>query len=105
MDLWSLGMIILEYVYGLPSTNLQIPWQQGEAWGLAWCCRVADYANDFDSDALLDLLTAEMLRMIPDERLSAGACLINGHDMGVLATTLLAQEVPPQDRSLLCRVG
>ncbi|KAI4147565.1 MAG: hypothetical protein LQ340_005495 [Diploschistes diacapsis] len=83
VDLWSLGVIVLEYVYGLPSTDLQIPRRQYETWGLAWCCRIVDYVNDIDSDNLLDLVTVGMLQMIPEERLSAGVCLTKGQDMGL----------------------
>ena len=89
VDLWSLGVIILDYVYGLPSTNLQISRHQREEWGLAWCRRVAHHANDFDSDALVDLLTVGMLDMTPEKRLSAGACLLNGHNSGLFGELAL----------------
>ncbi|KAL9606105.1 MAG: hypothetical protein Q9179_000731 [Wetmoreana sp. 5 TL-2023] len=36
-----------------------------------------------DSDALIDLLTTGLLRMRPEERLSAGACLTKGSDLGL----------------------
>jgi len=85
VDLWSLGVIILGYVYGLPDKNPQKSQNQYEAWGLAWCCRVVAHADDFDSDALLDLLTTGMLQMKPDQRLSASACLTKGHDMGLFS--------------------
>ena len=89
VDLWSLGVIILGYVYGLPSMDLQIPLRQYQKRGFAWSCRVSDYANGFDSDALLDLLSAGMLRIAPNERLSACDCLMLGHHMGLFRDHLL----------------
>ena len=89
VDLWSLGVIILQYMYGLPTAPKQRYGQHKnsplelEEWGLAWCHRVVDQANDWDSDDLIDLLTTGMLRMKPEERLSADACLIKGCDLGL----------------------
>lgn len=89
VDLWSLGVIILQYMYGLPTAPRQRPRQHRnpllilEECGLAWCRLVVDHANDWDSDALIDLLTTGMLRMRPEERLSASACLTKGCDVGL----------------------
>jgi len=87
VDLWSLGVIILQYMYGLPRAPRQRRGQHKnspamlEEWGLSWCRRVVDHANDWDSDDLIDLLTTGMLRMAPEERLSASACLKKGCDL------------------------
>ena len=81
VDLWSLGVIILQYLYGLPSEPRQRHQNQLlklNEWGLAWCRRVINHANVWDSDKLITLLTTGMLRMKPEERLSAGACLTKG---------------------------
>lgn len=89
VDLWSLGVIILQYMYGLPRAPRQRRGQHKnppailEEWGLAWCRRIIDYANDWDSDKLMDLLTSGMLRMTPEERLSASACWTKGCDLGL----------------------
>ena len=89
VDLWSLGVIILQYAYGLPEAprqkrgrhkNLQSIMQE---WGVAWCRDVVDYANDWDSDNLIDLLTTGMIRIIPQERLSASTCLTKGYHVGL----------------------
>ena len=90
VDLWSIGVIILQYMYGLPRAPRQRRRQHKnspamlEKWGLAWCHRVVDHANDWDSDDLIDLLTTGMLRMRLEERLSAGACFTKGCDLGLL---------------------
>ncbi|KAI4228462.1 MAG: hypothetical protein L6R40_008127 [Gallowayella cf. fulva] len=53
-----------------------------EEWGLTWCRRVVNAANDWESDdVLIDLLTTGMLRMRPEERLSTDACLARGYDL------------------------
>ncbi|KAL9028236.1 MAG: hypothetical protein Q9196_003370 [Gyalolechia fulgens] len=87
IDLWSLGVIVFQYVYGLPQANKQKRGQDKRStmkeWGLTWCRRVVYEANDWDSDALIDLLTTSMLQIEPEERLSADACLAKGYDLGL----------------------
>jgi len=87
VDLWSLGVIILQYMHGLPKTPRQRRGQHKnslailEERGLAWCRCVVDHANDRDSDDSIDLLTTGMLRMTPEKRLSASARLKKGCDL------------------------
>lgn len=83
VDLWSLGVIILECVWGLPSINPQKPHERLYRGGLAWCSSIVRHANDVDSVPLMELLTAGMLRLNPDERLSAEACLVAGLKSGL----------------------
>ncbi|KAI9759979.1 MAG: hypothetical protein M1840_002756 [Geoglossum simile] len=68
VDIWSLGVIILEYVYGLPHSS---------HWGTyGWHNEVIKSMDDWESqDALMLLLKTKMLRMDPRERLSASRCL------------------------------
>ena len=73
----------MEYAHGLPSTKLQIPQKKYEAWGLAWCRRIIDHANDWDLDPLVDFLIAGLLLMMPAERLSVDACLRKGRSIGL----------------------
>ena len=86
VDIWSLGVIVLEYVYGLPRQQLQARAKEEAAIrtrGLAWCRLVVQYVEDWDPDALIDLLTTAMLRMEPRERLPAGACLTKACELGL----------------------
>lgn len=89
VDLWSLGVIVLQYVYGLPRAVRERRGRHKddrsmiEEWALAWCRRIVDHANDWDSDGLIELLTIGMLRFNPEERLSAGACLKKGYDLAL----------------------
>lgn len=86
VDIWSLGVIVLEYVYGLPTQHSQAR-TKGEVVmkvrGLAWCRHLVKFANDWDSDPLIDLLTKGMLRMEAPQRLSAGACLTKADELGL----------------------
>lgn len=84
VDIWSLGVIVLEYVYKLPMQHRQTR-TSGEAAmrgrGLAWCRHLVEHAKDWDSDPLIDLLIDGMLRMKAQERLSADACLTKGFEL------------------------
>lgn len=78
-------MIVLEYVYSLP-IDLQVR-KSGEAAlkerGLAWCHRLVQHVNDWDSDPLISLLTNAMLRIEARQRLSAGLCLKRARELGL----------------------
>lgn len=89
VDLWSLGVIILQFMYGLPTAprerhgRQKNPISRLQQWGLNWCRCIIEYANDWESDKLIDLLTTGMLRIRPEERLSASACWTKGCDLGI----------------------
>lgn len=86
VDIWSLGVIVLEYVYDLPTQHQQARMNGTAALkerGLAWCHGLIEYANDWDPDRLIDLLTTEMLRMDARQRLSARTCLTRAHEWGL----------------------
>ncbi len=105
VDIWSLAVIVLEYVYGLPKqhqqrrTNGQAAMREG---GLAWCRRLVEHAKDLDSDPLIDLLTSGMLRMKAQERLSAGACLMKGSESGLFdkSSAAFGGLMPTQTKAL-----
>ena len=66
VDIWSLGVVIYQYVYGLP--------RQTSGSALAWCKRLVEHLNDWESEELIDVLS-EMIVMDPRQRLSARPCL------------------------------
>lgn len=67
VDIWSLGVIILQYIYsGLPSVKLYKE--------KTWCQRIVNVANNWESDSLIDFLTSSMLVMEPQGRKSAWHC-------------------------------
>lgn len=89
VDLWSAGLIILEYAY-----NFQ---DQTSKTG-SWCQHICNYANDRARglDPLIKIFKTGMLKMDPKERLSAVDCLrrvetdvLNNHilDKGVITRT------------------
>ncbi|MCJ1246659.1 hypothetical protein MMC30_003868 [Trapelia coarctata] len=66
VDIWSLGVVILRYVHGLPKFD-----GQG---GKRWCRRLVKRLHDCESDILLDFISTTMLIMDPKSRLSAKNC-------------------------------
>ena len=112
VDLWSLGVIILQYMYGLPKAPGQRCGRHKNLlstvreWGVAWCRRVVDRANDWDSDDVIDLLTTGMLRMTPEERLSASACLTKGCDVGLFDShSVDSGSATPRQTALQGKIG
>ena len=63
---------------------------------LAWCGRLVENVQDWDSDPLIDLLSHGMLRMKASERLSAGACLTKGSELGLFNESSTSWEGPRQ---------
>jgi len=111
VDLWALGVIVLEYAYGLPAEargrrrmdNDQCVSMKKR--GAAWCQCLVDEANDWDLDPLIDLLTVAMLRIDPEERLPAGQCLKKGAIWSFSMGTTLTQEVPYRQSKWIGKVG
>lgn len=66
IDICSLGVVIFQYAYGLT--------HPGQGAGLAWCEKLIDALNDWDSDGLTELLSS-MLVIEPGSHESAGKCL------------------------------
>jgi serine/threonine protein kinase len=66
VDIWSLGVVIFKYGYGLPSVDCE--------WGLPWCQKIIEALDGWDSDSLVEILS-DMLVMDPKRRLSAEECL------------------------------
>ncbi|OJD23015.1 CAMK/PKD protein kinase [Blastomyces percursus] len=90
VDLWSLGVIILQYAYGFNRKGLRIPGEKGSGnvrkQGLAWCHDIVKQVNDWDSDRLIDLLSTGVLRIEPRERLSADESLRRVKDLEPLVS-------------------
>ena len=65
VDIWSLGVTILEFAYALPSS--------GRKRGTEWCEEIVKQAGRWRSEGLIDLLQ-RMLVIDSEERLSAASC-------------------------------
>ena len=84
VDTWSLAVIVMQYIYGLPQYRQAGTRKRGiQSWGLAWCQLLLDNAHDWDSDYVIDFLTNHMLRWEAQERLSAAECLKNAINIGL----------------------
>lgn len=86
MDIWSLAVIVMKFIYGLPHYKQpRHASQRGnlQFWGHAWCELLLREVGDWDSDPLIDFLAKNMLRWDAQERLSAAECLSEGTDIGL----------------------
>lgn len=77
VDLWSLGVVVLQYGYGLPRPSRKRK-------GKPWCRDVVKAAEDAEGegDALIDLISTKMLRMDYRDRQSASNCLGEWYRLG-----------------------
>ena len=86
VDLWSLGVIALQYLCGLPNAAPQKLREKQSDWVLSWCRRINAHARHHmrkRPDILLSLVATGMLREKAEERLSASACLTEGYYSGL----------------------
>ena len=89
VDIWSLGVIILELMYGLPTMPDQ---EQGpgalQKWNKTWRQLLLDkvFESDEDYDKVVNILLG-MIKADPEERLSADGCLERGCHNGLFRKT------------------
>lgn len=83
VDIWSLGVIVLEFVFGLPREKET---SEDTERMLTWCHLVVNYVNDGEQHSLRYLLRFGMLQMNPSKRLSADECLKTGDELGIFDT-------------------
>ena len=83
--MWSLGVDVMEYAYGLPQRRKQRKAGRKQCqrttdknWELEWCGHLVEAVVDWDSDNLIDFLTECMLKWSLRERPSAADCLNKG---------------------------
>ncbi len=77
VDIWSLGVVVLQYGYGLP-------WPSQKSKGKPWCRDIVQKAKEEEGegDALIDLISTKMLRMDYRHRRSASDCLKEVYRLG-----------------------
>jgi serine/threonine protein kinase len=101
MDIWPLGVIMLQYLYSLPRTPSKKRRQNDIDWILSYCRCLVDHVSHLlgeRSDDLLSLVATGMLRVEAEERSSASACLAQGYELGLFReyTTESALATPTQ---------
>ncbi len=69
VDIWSLGVVVLQYTYGLPKPK------GGKFNAQDWHRRIAKAALAWESDDLIDLLRDHMLQIKSEKRLPVSMCL------------------------------
>ncbi|KAI9717981.1 MAG: hypothetical protein M1828_007017 [Chrysothrix sp. TS-e1954] len=95
VDIWSLGMIILEFAYRLPdSPNLSRRMVAEEH--NRYCAKVLKLARNWRQQQLCRLLTDGMLQMKPQARLSAHDCLTRGYNENIFDAQTVANENDPE---------
>ena len=67
VDIWSLGLVVYQYVYGLPEAK-------GKFSPSRWFKKLMESIVDWDADRMIDFLSTKMLKMNYRERLSADDC-------------------------------
>lgn len=77
VDIWSLGVVVLQYGYGLP-------WPSQEPKGKPWCRDIVQKAEEGEGegDTLMDLISTKMLRIDYRHRGSASDCLGEVYRLG-----------------------
>jgi serine/threonine protein kinase len=91
VDIWSLAVIVMEFVYGLPryegpgNANQK---RELRSWGHAWCLHLIAKADDWDLDPLIGFLTEHMLKWEPQDRLSAAECVRTASTRGLFDGTI-----------------
>ena len=77
VDIWSLGVVVLEYAYDLPQPTR-------ERKGKPWCRDIVQKAEEGEGegDALMDLISTKMLRIDYRHRGSASDCLEEFYRLG-----------------------
>ncbi|KAK5188666.1 Protein kinase protein rad53 [Exophiala xenobiotica] len=94
VDIWSLGVIVMKFVYGLPqhgSAKRKGKAKQKETLrseGVSWCRSLIESADDWESDPLIDFLTMHMLKWNPQQRLSAAECLNTASEINLFSESI-----------------
>ncbi|KAK2738633.1 hypothetical protein FQN57_006951 [Myotisia sp. PD_48] len=105
VDIWSLGVLILRYICGLPGENTikrekhRNPRSSQKGWARGWCQTIIECVNRFQGHDVIDLLADGMLRMVPKERFAASDCLEAGYEIGIFQNRSIipGSETPTQE--------
>ena len=91
VDVWSLGVIVLEWIYSIPEApNVPQPerkeqnitkdkWYQ---WVSDWAAKLINKLEDEEDGQVVEILN-HMIEIVPEKRWTASACLIHGFQNGL----------------------
>ncbi|KIW24853.1 uncharacterized protein PV07_10541 [Cladophialophora immunda] len=86
VDIWQLGVIVMEGLYGLPRDtrrkNVKQP-NEIQRQALGWCQLIIEAAEDWESDSMIDFLRGCMIIWEPAKRLPADECVQKGLEAGL----------------------
>lgn len=82
VDIWSTGVIILNFIYGLP-TKPKLKRITIQQWSKLWSGILVKKVNDFDEKDLVIEILLHMVRIESEERFTADACLNIGCENGL----------------------
>ncbi|KAI0469409.1 kinase-like domain-containing protein [Xylaria cf. heliscus] len=85
VDIWSLGVVILRFSYGLPFLDYRD--------GMEWCIKIVEKANTHDSETLINILR-HMLVIEPSLRVSAAICSQWASDLCELLRSRTVAQMP-----------
>ncbi|KAL8788360.1 MAG: hypothetical protein Q9213_001757 [Squamulea squamosa] len=91
VDIWSLGVVIYEYIYGFPDN-----WGPEKRRGKLWCQTLERIAQDEEGVEMV-LVASYMLRIDHHERLSATKCLLEVRRLGIDAIQITGCTKPARN--------
>ena len=86
VDVWSLGVVVLEWIYGIPTTPAvpepkkkgdEVPRQKWYQWVNKWATELINKLEDEDDGQIVDILL-QMIEMVPRKRWHSERCLARG---------------------------
>lgn len=113
VDIWSLGVITFEWIYGIPtlpntpqleSEGAQVPSEQWYMWVTAWCNKLSRQLDNEDDDQVVEILL-RMIKFDVAKRWRATECLAKGFKNGLFQRRAADGLVCASDRDDLVPPG